>query len=121
MLVSRARQNDQLGNHAVFKRRAEAVAILAGERRAPGMSKTKPKVRKTGTAPEEALVTILLKARRDRYPCDWLVAARLCRTHHAYEREVMLLEEYLSGERVPGRSWLELEERLFKLRAMLTD
>ncbi|RSY81079.1 hypothetical protein DAH66_15415 [Sphingomonas koreensis] len=108
-------------NHAVFKRRAEAVAILAGERRAPGTSKPKPEVLKTGTVPEEALVTILLKARRDRYPFDWLVAARLCRTHHDYEREVALLEEYLSGERVPGRSWLELEERLFKLRAMLAE
>lgn len=106
-------------NHAVFKRRAEAAAILAGERRAPAPSRSKPKVRKTGTVSEEALDALLLKARRDRYPFDWLAAARLCRTHHDYEREVLLLEEYLSGEGVPGRSWLELEERLFKLRAML--
>lgn len=106
-------------NHAVFKRRAEAVAILAGERRAPEPSKAKPKIRKTGTVPEDALAPLLLKARCDRYPFDWLVAARLCRMHHDYAREVVVLDEYLSGKRVPGRSWLELEERLFKLRAML--
>lgn len=108
-------------NHAVFKRRAEAVAILAGERHAPGPSRAKSKIRKTGTVPEDALAPLLLKARRDRYPFDWLVAARLCRTHHDYAREVTLLEEYLSGKRVPGRSWIELEERLFKLRAMLAE
>jgi hypothetical protein len=108
-------------NHAVFKRRAEAVAILAGERRAPGPSKAKPKVRKIGTVPQDELAPLLVKARRDRYPFDWLVAARLCRAHYDHAREVAILEEYLSGQRVPGRSWLELEERLFKLRAMLTE
>jgi len=41
-----------------------------------------------------------------------MVAARLCRVHHDYAREVAVLEEYLSGKRVPGRFWLELEERL---------
>ncbi len=104
-------------NHAVFNRRAEAVAILNGERRPPSPSKAKPKVRKVGVVPEDELAPLLVKARRDRYPFDWLVAARLCRTHHDLDREISLLEEYLSGPRVNGRSWLELEERLFKLRA----
>jgi hypothetical protein len=106
-------------NHAVFKRRAEAVAILAGERKAPVPGKPRSKVLRTGVVPEAELAPLLVKARRDRYPFDWLVAARLCPTHHDHAREVALLEEYLSGARVPGRSWLVLEERLYKLRAML--
>jgi len=57
-------------NHAVFKRRAEAVAILAGERRAPEPSKAKPKISKTATVPEDAIAPLLLKARCDRYPFD---------------------------------------------------
>jgi len=108
-------------NHAVLNRRAEAIAILAGERRAPTPSKIKPKVRKVGLVPEGELAPLLVRARRDRYPFDWLVAARLCRRHHDLDREMALLEEYLSGPRVNGRSWLELEERLFKLRAMLAE
>lgn len=107
-------------NHAVFNRRAEAAAILAGERKAPGPSKAKPKARKVGTVPEAELAPLLVTARRDRHPYDWLVVARLCRTHHDHIREVALLEEYLGGARVNGRSWLQLEERLFKLKAMLT-
>ena len=106
-------------NHAVFKRRAEAAAILAGERRAPAPSKVKPKVLLSGTVPEAELEPLLAKARRDRYPFDWLVVARLCREHHDYAREVALLEEYLSGPRVRGRAWLDLEERMFTLRAYI--
>ncbi|WP_210359097.1 hypothetical protein [Sphingomonas beigongshangi] len=108
-------------NHPVLRRRAEAGAILAGERKAPKMPVGNPRVRKVGTVPEDELAPLLAKARRDRAPWDWLVAARLCRTHHDYDREIALLEEFLSGARVPGRSWLELEERLFKLRAMLAS
>lgn len=107
-------------NHTVVKRRAEAGAILAGERKAPRLSVPKARTRKTGTVPEEELAPILLKARRDRAPWDWMVAAKLCRAHHDYNREIALLEEFLSGPRVPGRSWLDVEERLFKLRAMLS-
>lgn len=107
--------------HAVFKRRAEAVAVLAGERKAPRTTGRKSLVRQSGTVPEDELAPLLAKARHDRAPWDWLVAARLCRLHHDYEREVALLTEFLSGERVPGRSWLDVEERLFKLKAMLAD
>lgn len=108
-------------NHAVFKRRAEAIAILTGERKAPRSTGRKPVVRQGGTVPEEELAPLLAKARRDRAPWDWLVAARLCRLHHDNEREVALLTEFLSGKRVPGRSWLNVEERLFKLQAMLAE
>jgi hypothetical protein len=62
---------------------------------------------------------MLAKARRDRAPFDWMLAARLCREHNDIIREAALLEEFLSGPRVPGRSWLELEERLFKVKALL--
>ncbi len=105
-------------NHPVFKRRAESVATLAGERRAPTPRVAKPQARKTGLVPEDALAPLLETARRDRYPHDWLAAARLCRTHHDH-REIALLEEFLSGPRVNGRAWLKLEEWLFKLRAMM--
>lgn len=108
-------------NHAVFKRRAEAAAVLAGERKALGRTVRKTVARQSGTVPEEAIAPLLVKARRDRAPWDWLVAARLCRAHHDYDREVALLTEFLSGKRVPGRSWLEIEERLFKLRGLLAD
>jgi hypothetical protein len=107
-------------NHTVVTRRAEAAAILSGERKVPRLSVPKPRTRKTGTVPEEELVPILVKARRHRAPWDWMVAAKLCRAHHDHDREIALLEEFLSGPRVPGRSWLDLEERLFKLRAMLS-
>jgi hypothetical protein len=106
-------------NHPVLKRRAEAAAILAGERRPPRASAPKAKARQAGTVPEHELAPLLAKARKSRAPYDWLVAARLCRTHHDHDREVSLLEEYLGGHRVPGRSWFQLEERLFKLRAAL--
>ena len=108
-------------NHPVNKRRAEAIAILAGERKRPRPAGAKPRVAKTGSVPEQELAPLLVKARRDRAPGDWLVAARLCRSYHDVHREVALLEEFLGGKRVPGRSWLELEERLFKLRAVLAD
>lgn len=106
-------------SHIVVKRRAEAGSILAGERKAPRIAEPKPRTRKTGTVPEQELTPILVKARRDRAPWDWLVAAKLCRAHHDHDREAALLEEFLSGPRVRGRSWLKLEERLFKLKAML--
>lgn len=104
--------------HVVFRRREEAAAVLAGERKAPRAA-SKPRIRKTGTVPEEQLAPILVKARRDRAPWDWMVAAKLCRAHHDHDHEIALLEEFLGGPRVNGRSWLELEERLFKLRAMM--
>lgn len=107
-------------NHTVVKRRAEAGAVLAGERKAPRLSVPKARARKTGKVPEQELAPILMKARRDRAPWDWMVAAKLCRAHHDHDREIALLEEFLSGPRVPGRSWLDVEERLFKLRAMLS-
>lgn len=107
-------------NHPVNKRYAEAIAVLAGERRPPTPGNNRPRVRKIGRVPEDALAPLLTKARRDLYPGDWLVVAKLCRAHHDHAREVALLEEYLAGKRRPGRAWLELEERLFKLRAMLT-
>lgn len=108
-------------NHPINKRRAEAVAILTGERKPPKTAGAKPRVRKTGNVPDEELAPLLMKARRDRAPWDWLVAARLCRIYHDHGREIALLEEFLGGKRVPGRSWLELEERLYKLRAKLAD
>lgn len=107
-------------NHPVFKRRAEAVAILAGERKAPMPRRLKQQTFKTGSVPEDQLAPLLATARGDRYPHDWLMVARLCRTHHDHVREAALLEEFLGGARVPGRAWLKLEERLFKLRAVLT-
>lgn len=106
-------------NHTVLKRRAEASSILAGERKARRIARPKPRTRTTGVVPEQDLTPILVKARRDRAPWDWLVAAKLCRAHHDHDREVALLEEFLSGPRVRGRSWLELERQLFKLKAML--
>lgn len=92
----------------------------AVKRKAPGLTKAEPKARKVGTVPEDELAPLLVRARRDRYPFDWLVVARLCRTHHDHARKIALLEEYLCGPRVNGRSWLQLEEWLFKLRAMLS-
>ncbi|MCW3848104.1 hypothetical protein OF829_12710 [Sphingomonas sp. LB-2] len=108
-------------NHAVLKRRAEAAAIVAGERPVPRRPVAPPRARKKGTVPEAELAGLLEKARRDRAPWDWILAARLCRQHHDLVREVALLEEFLAGPRVPGRSWLELEERLYKVRAMLCE
>lgn len=105
-------------NHPVLKRRAEASAILAGERKQPKKHAPRARIRQSGTVPEAELAPLLVKARKARAPHDWLVVARLCRTHHDHEREIALLEEYLSGPPVPGRSWLQLEERLFKLHAV---
>ncbi|MCP3732577.1 GIY-YIG nuclease family protein [Sphingomonas sp. MG17] len=105
-------------NHAVLRRRAEAAAVLAGERR-PARRPSVLKPRKTGVVPEGELAPLLDKARSDRAPWNWRVAAQLCRKHGDIARERDLLEEFLSGPRVVGRSWLELEERLFKVRAML--
>jgi hypothetical protein len=103
--------------HAVFKRRADAHAFLVGSkkrRRSPSIAKIK-----FGTVCEEELTLILQRARNDRAPADWLLAARLCRKAYDYQREHDVLAEYLSGPRVPGRSWLEVEERFYKLKAML--
>jgi hypothetical protein len=111
--------NSVTPNHAVFKRRSEAVAILAGERKVPSSANRIRRKRAQGTVPEEELAPMLAKARRDRAPFDWMLAVRLCRQHNDIIREAALLEEFLSGPRVPGRSWLELEERLFKVKALL--
>jgi len=93
-------------NHPANKRRIEAIDILTGERKPPTTAGAKPRVRKTGDVPDDELAPLLAKARRDRAPKDWLGVARLCRSHHDYGREIALLEEFLSGKRVPGRSWL---------------
>ena len=45
-------------NRAVFERRAEATAVLAGERKAPRQPAPKPRVRLTGIVPEEELVAL---------------------------------------------------------------
>lgn len=97
-------------NHAVFKRRAEAVANLAGEWRAPEPSKAKPE--KTGdrhrprrrafaAPPEGALRSVPI-----RLACRAILrrASRLCAGSGR-------AGECLSGKREPCRSWLELEER----------
>jgi hypothetical protein len=42
-------------NHAVIKRRAEAIAILAGKRRAPGSSKTHAKFGKQAPSPKTSV------------------------------------------------------------------
>jgi hypothetical protein len=104
-------------NHAVFKRRTDAQAILSGSKK-PRRPSAAPK-RKVGAVCDEELAPILQKARKDRAPYDWLLAARLCRKAGDYQREHDLLAEYLSGPRVPGRSWLEVEERLHKVKALL--
>ena len=106
-------------NHAVFRRRADAVAVVAGLKK-PRRPPAAPR-RKVGTVCEEELAPILQKARKERAPYDWLLAARLCRKTGDYQREHDLLEEYLSGPRVPGRSWLEVEERLHKIKAILAS
>lgn len=115
-LPSRDRQRRVAGDRG--RRQLDAMHVV--KRKAPGLTKAEPKARKVGTVPEDELAPLLVRARRDRYPFDWLVVARLCRTHHDHARKIALLEEYLCGPRVNGRSWMQLEEWLFKLRAMLS-
>jgi len=116
-----ARYPASLGpRHAILRRRADAVATLAGNtpsRRRRATSR-KPAA---GIIDEAALAPLLRKARRHRYPADWLVAAKLCRTAGDLDREKALLAEFLGGPRVPGRSWLDLEERFYVLEAMLQE
>lgn len=107
-------------NHAVCKRRAEAAAVLAGKRRVR-QSPQPPRLLQKGTVPEAELAPLLARARRDRAPWDWMVAAKMCRDHHDLVRELALLEEFLGGPRVTGRAWLKLEERMFQVRAMLNE
>lgn len=117
-----ARYPDSLNpSHAVLKRRAEAAAIVAGERRAPDRINVKQHVRAQGTVPQHELAPLLARARRGRAPADWMLVAQLCRRHHDLGREQALLEEFLAGLRVPGRAWLTLEERLFKVKALLAN
>jgi len=104
-------------NHAVFKRREAALATVAGLKKSRRPSALP--MRKVGTVSDEELAPILQKARKDRAPYDWLLAARLCRKAGDYQREHDILSEFLSGPRVPGRSWLEIEERLYKVKAIL--
>jgi hypothetical protein len=104
-------------NHAVFKRRETALAILSGLKR-PRRPSAVPK-RRIGVVADHELAPILKRARKDRTPYDWLLAARLCRNAGDYKREHDILAEFLSGPRVPGRSWLEIEERLHKVKAVL--
>jgi hypothetical protein len=83
-------------SHVVFWRRAEAAAILAGERKAPTPKATKPRLLMSGTMPEAILAPLLEKARRGRYPYEWMVIAKLCRAHRDHDREITLMEEYLT-------------------------
>lgn len=108
------------GSHAVHKRREEARAILAGERRAPG-SAAAPRRSRRGTVDELELTPLLERARDSGMPHDWMVAAKCCRKAADIDREALVLGEFLSGPRVTGRAWLKLEERFHTVRARIAS
>lgn len=107
-------------NHPVLKRRKAAIDIVEG--------RAKPKANPVARQPKQSAIDevvlekMLQRARRPKCePYELLEAAKLCRAAGHLQREHDILEELLSGPRVPGRYWLDVEKRLYHVKAILLE